>query len=475
MTIRRADLRFALPAPVRRATVLGLPEWREALTLAGIAVVDGSSAADLAVAPTSRAGEAARSGTPMIVLEGRTATRLRLDGFRIRRYLPLPGLSDPDLVLPLERDTPADYALLRWRPAEARLKRARNRAVAALVRAGAVAPLRPLGFAAAREDGPPFLISAAAALGVPADARWFMTLGQGDVLTRAAFHLFPRGSSDPAWVLKFARVPGHDEPFVRDEQGLRLAQEAGDVVARHAPHLVGRLEAHGLPLSVETAAIGERLSTLLRRTEATEQIERVAGWLVEVGRSTAGPSAELGPERRRLAEEVLPSWPGVPADLVARLPPLPGVLQHNDVGSWNIVVGEDGFVVLDWESARRPGLPLWDLLYFLVDALPLVEGARTPAERADRAMALLRGASVWSPMLFDWLRKAAAAAAMPPAAIGPVATLCWLHHGLSHVTRGRAATGIEPGASVSIPPVERIAAGWLADPALGPDWSPGRD
>src|SRR6266508_3246896 len=136
---------------------------------------------------------------------------------------------------------------------------------------------------------------------------------------------------------------------------------------------------------------------------------------------------------------------------------------------------QDDEAVLDWESARRPGLPLWDLLYFLVDALPLVEGARTPAERADRALALLRGASVWSLMLFDWLRKAAAAAAMPPAAIGPVATLCWLHHGLSHVTRGRAATGIEPGASVSIPPVERIAAGWLADPALGPDWSPGRD
>jgi len=477
LNLRRADIRFALPDPARRAIVVGLPEWREALTLAGVDVVAAEDGIDLAVAPASRAREITTRGARMVVLEGRAVPlSLRSGGYRAHRYLPLPDIAAPDLVLPLARSAPARYALQRWRPADTGLKRARNAAVAGLVHAGAFPPVRPLQIAGVRSAGPPFLVRAAQPLGVPQDVDWFLTLGQGDALTRAVFHLFRAGSPDPEWILKFARVRGHDEPFRRDERGLSLARAAGDAVARHAPALLGRSECDGLAFSVETAAVGERLSTLLRRPTPEiakiAAIERVAAWLLEVAQSTARPPVALEAELERL-DGVVARWApqGAERDLVRRLGPVSGTLQHNDPGSWNIVMDEKGFTVVDWESARETGLPLWDLLYFLVDALPLVEGADTVEERAEGALALLRGERSSSSLLFEWVRRGAAATNVPADSVGVIATLCWLHHGLSHTERERASERTQVDGPSVVPPVERIAAAWLADPALGPGWN----
>jgi hypothetical protein len=472
VSLARADLRFALPQPVRHASVLGgLDAWREGLRLAGVEV-DGDRP-DLAVAPARLARAAIATGAAMIILEGRSFRGLARLGFDVRRYLPLPGPEAPDLVLPLGAAAPAVYALERWRPGYGIVKRARNRAVAKLASRGALPALRVLQAVGQRERQPPFLVAAAADAGIPPDAPWFLTPGHGDPLTRGVFHLFRPGSAEPAWVLKFARIAGYRDPFDRDERGLRLAAAAPAAAAR-APRLLTRLEVEGLHASVETAATGEQLSSLMRRApaRARNSIDAVADWIIRVGAETASPPDALGEERARLAGDVLPRWAehGVPSDLVDRLPSLRGVVQHNDLGTWNVVVSSDGFTAVDWESARACGLPLWDLLYFLVDALPQLDGARSMEERAGGALRLLRGESPSSPVLFAWLRKAAADAGLPAGAVGAVATLCFLHHGLSHVARERAVETAEVGGERVLPPVERIAPAWLEDPTLGPAW-----
>jgi hypothetical protein len=386
-------------------------------------------------------------------------------------------VAEPDLVVPLEPEVPARYALERWRPATGWLKQGRNRIAGRLIETGWIPPLRALQTVGSRQNGQPFLIRAAVSLGVPEDVSWFLTPGQAEPLTRGVFTLFrPRGR-EPEWALKFARVRGYSEPFEEDERGLRLAATAGPIVERHAPRWLGRLHVEGFHASVESAAVGERLSTLIRHRDSAESvstaIEAIASWLLQLARSTAGPPGSLHDERRRLAETVLPEWVerGAPRDLVDRLPQLAPVLQHNDVGSWNIVVGSPTeFVVVDWESAREHGLPLWDLLYFLVDVLSKVDGARTRKERAERSLRLLRGDSPSSPLLFAWVRRAVAEAGIPPDAVGVIATLCWLDHGLSHVARSEASERVQPGSAI-VPPVERIAPVWLRDPALGPSWS----
>jgi hypothetical protein len=460
-------------------SVLGdLAGWRSGLRSAGHTKAAGARP-DVAVATGGHVREALASGAETLLVEGRVPRRrLRQAGFAVERFLPLPSVDRAEILLPLERAHVARYALERWSPPRGRRKHVRNRLLLRLLERGAFPPLRPLVVLAARRPAPPFLVREASVLGLPADADWLLTPGQGDELARGAFHLFPPGEPDPAWIVKFARVPGYVEPFERDERGLRLAERVGPAATARAPRLLGRFDVDGLHASVETAAAGQRLLGFLHsgasRTAKLAAVESVASWLLEVARETAAPPDALAGERRRLAEDVLPAWRklGAPPALVERVPPLPGVVQHNDLGSWNIVIGRGGFIAVDWESAREVGFPLWDLWYFLADALAHLDRARTSAARAAHFVRLFSGELPSSRLLHGWTRRAAGAAGVPLAALGPLATLCWLSHGAADRAR-RAAAGPTAGLAGEVVTVEHLARLWLSHPALGPRWQGG--
>ncbi len=466
VSLRRVDSRFVLPQAVHRAAVFGLPEWESGLHEAGVELVQ-AGAVDLAVAPVARASEAVALDAPAVMLEGRGGARaLRRQGYRILRCLPLPTLESPDLLVPLGRGMPVDYALRTWRPGASRVKRARNTMLARLSRVGALPAVRPEHTVGLRVAAPPAPIAGAHEFGVPLTAGWFLTLGQGDALTRAVFHVFAPGADRPAWALKVARMRDYDASFRRDERGLSLVHAAGGSAAAHAPHLVGRFTVDGHHASLETAAVGERLSTLLPRRTAAARAAflDVANWTESVGLETA---AEGGGEVARLAREVIPRW-NVGPDILEAVRTVPGVLQHNDLGTWNVVAEARGrFTVLDWESARNDGMPLWDLLYFAVDALGQLDGAATFEHRTRHAVRLLRGELPSSGELFGLVRRYVQTLGLASESVGPLATLCWLHHGLSHVARAEAGGSSDPAA---VPPVERIAPIWLEDPLLGPGW-----
>jgi len=325
------------------------------------------------------------------------------------------------------------------------------------------------------------LVAAAGELGVPANVSWFLTFGQGDALSRNAFQLFRLGSDEPEWILKFARVAGYSERFDNDERGLRLARAAGNAVAAHAPRLVGRFDVDGVHASVETAAAGRRLRDALLtpgdRAGKLRLIERIAGWISELGQSTRSSSEAMGPERERLRNEVVPSWTefGLNPGLVDDLPVLPAVAQHNDLGTWNVVADDGDFVVLDWENVREAALPLWDLLYFLGDAFVLLDGSVAPAERPARVVRLFAGEASSSPELFSLVRRATEAAAVPADAVGAIATLCWLSHSLSASAHNVDLATFTPGDPPRMHGLEGIAQAWMTHPALGPDWIAWRD
>jgi hypothetical protein len=326
---------------------------------------------------------------------------------------------------------------------------------------------------------PPLIVSAAGEFGVPPSSQWFLTLGRGDQLSRNAFQLFEPGSAVPSWVLKFVRVAGYREPFDRDERGLAIAA-GSPTTAAHAPRLVARFEVEGIDASLETAAVGELLKRLLEsrlpRSEGIRHIEKIAAWVVEISRRTKAAPDALEAERARLLQDVVPAWAelGGRAALVHSLPPIPSVLQHNDLGCWNIVVGDGSFTALDWESARSHGLPLWDLAYFLTDALATLDGIRGD-EWGRFVVGLYRGELSHSRLLFDWIRRGAEATAVPADAVGPILTLGWMHHGLSHVARGAALANARAVGYPSPTPLGKVARLWLTAPGLGPGWRSWRD
>jgi hypothetical protein len=458
--------------PVAPQTVFvasGLDPWRDGFDQAGLEAVHERP--DLAVVG-GRADLPA--GAEAVVVVGRGGRRLLRGRVGVRRFATVPGPAEPHLIVPVDRRHVARYAIGNWTAPASPARRLRNELAGLAVALGSFPDL-PRSLTVAAPAGPPFAVAAAQPFGVPADADWFLTLGHGDALTRAAFQLFRAGAREPAWVLKLSRVPGYSEPFDRDEHGLGLAAGAGGRVAAHAPRLLGRFEAAGLPCSLETAAVGRRLTFLLQaagsRAGKLEAIEAVAAWTLAVAQETAAPPEALAEERTRLERAVLPRWPEAAGDLVSRLPRLPAVLQHNDLGCWNIVVGRDGFTAVDWESARAHGLPLWDLLYFLTDALVQLDGAWDPVRREAHAARLLAGETESSAVLFRWVRAAVEALAIPPDAVGPVVTLGWLHHGLSPVARDEAAQSLAPGLRSEDTFAEWMSKVWLREPGLGVGWS----
>jgi hypothetical protein len=476
--LRRVDLRFALPQPVRQAAVLGgLAAWRDGLAQAGAEVIEpGSGRPDLVVAPRALAQKALAVGAGMVVLEGPARRRLERAGLAARQLLVRPRREEPSLVVPLDERLPARYAAEHLSLVDRRWKLVRAAVAKGLIQARLFPSLPSTITVGSREPGPPYLVAGAAELGVPPASGWVLALGLGDVLSRNLFYLFPPGQAEPAWVLKFARLPGYREPFDRDQHGLELAARAGDVVARHAPRLLGRLHVEGIHASLETAAPGRRLRDLLlrpgHRRDKLRLIDRVADWIVAMHKATSAPPETLAPELDRLRRQVLPLWAdhGASADLVDALPPLPAVLQHNDLGSWNIAVGSTTFTVVDWESARERGLPLWDLFYFLADALALLDGCPGGATRPQHTTRLFRGELPTSPILFRWTRRAADALRIPRRAVGPLATLCWLHHARSPAQRAAALDAYAPGSAAPLHGTEQVAGAWLADPALGLAW-----
>lgn len=156
--------------------------------------------------------------------------------------------------------------------------------------------------------------------------------------------------------------------------------------------------------------------------------------------------------------------------IVDTLPSLPSVMQHNDLGTWNVVAEGDEFTVADWENARAAGMPLWDLLYFLADALVLVDWPYSPGQFPGRMTRLFAGEAPSSSLLFSWVRRAVDAPRVPTSAVGAITTLCWLSH--SHALAVHNMYLAER--TLQDPPLhalDGVAGAWMRHPALGPSWS----
>ena len=257
----------------------------------------------------------------------------------------------------------------------------------------------------------------------------------------------------------------YDASFRRTSAGSRSCMLREAAPRRTRPTWWGASTVDGHHASLETAAVGERLSTLLPRRTAAARAAflDVANWTESVGLETA---AEGGGEVARLAREVIPRW-NVGPDILEAVRTVPVSCSTTTSGrGTSLRRRAASFTVLDWESARDDGIPLWDLLYFAVDALGQLDGAATFEHRTRHAVRLLRGE-------LPPRRAVRARPSLRPTlgirvGVGrPLATLCWLHHGLSHVARAEAGGSSDPAA---VPPVERIAPIWLEDPLLGPGW-----
>jgi thiamine kinase-like enzyme len=156
--------------------------------------------------------------------------------------------------------------------------------------------------------------------------------------------------------------------------------------------------------------------------------------------------------------------------VIEKLPLVPAVLQHGDVYGENVLLaGDGGFTVVDWESAREHGLPLWDILYFLTRAIAALDDLRTEAEREEHFVQLWLGELPSSELLFRWTRRAVEAVGIPTEAVGTLATLLWLSYAQLDSDQAAEIEAIE-GAAAEQPATVQFARRLLTEPGLGPGW-----
>lgn len=475
VSVKITDARLLAPNAIRRVALLGsLDGWRDALETIDVEVVE--EAPDLVVATGALLDEAIALDAPTVIVLGAGRHRLRRAGYATRTLLTRAGADSPRLFVPVDARAASGHALLARVPGRSPLKRLLVRLVLAGLRLGI--PLPGSITLATREPGLPRLLAGARTLGAAPGPDWYLVTGVGDDLQRIVWFCFAEGNKDPQWVVKCSRIPGNSEPFDREEASLIALDALPAVLRRNAPSLLGRFEIDRQPATVETAAVGQPLHLVLpglRAAEASKLIDAIAEWIVALGRATLRTADELRPELIRLDHEVVPHWRplGAPVGLASSLPRSGAVLQHNDLGCWNIVVRDGSFTVVDWESTTRAGLPLWDLIYFLTDALTARVATGSNDSKEQAVLALLRGELELSTVLFERLRLAADAFSLPYDAVGPIATLAWLQHGLSADARARrgALRRAATGRASQVGPLQRVARPWLSDPALGIGWS----
>lgn len=414
------------------------------------------------------------AGQAGLVIPGtKGASALRKAGFKTTTCLALPDASSPAIVVPVGFRS-ALRSLMRDLSATApAAKRLRNRALAELLPRGVVPPTLPVLTIAARAWGAPFLVRAAGERMNLKVAEWMALFGSGDDLARSAFLLFPKDERDPAFALKFARIPGLVEPFDQDERGLEVAK-SNPVLAERSPKLLARFDTAGLHASVETAAVGNKLIAELTgagsRASKLRPVKRIVDWLIEAAGYPSGSADDLRTEIIRLEDGVFSKLPRGGAGAARALDGLLPVAQHNDLGSWNIFVREDSFTAVDWESARLHALPLWDLLYFLCDALAIIDGAESVAEKEDHFVELSQGSLDSSRLYFESIDRYVRRSVIPNSSVGALATTCWLHHGESE--RGRKARLAEFEIGEAWPnPSRGRASRWLQEEGLGPQWA----
>jgi hypothetical protein len=443
-------------------------EWTQQLTAVGIEPVRGGAPADLAVGSPADVAALVALATPCVLVEGDARRRLRRAGYGVDAFVVFPDPRRPRLVAAGRHPTAAAYAVRTRIAPRTKLKRLRRDAVAALLERNVISPCLPLVTVGQREAAAPFLVSAAESeLGV-SGIGWFLLCGAGDALSRGVFMLFAAEAAEPGWAMKFSRVRGYDEPFRREEEALGLAREVGAIVRDHAPAPVTRMTINGRAASIETAASGCTLDSALEGSAPTSEkvalVERVAEWIVAASAASRAPADRLGAEWGRVVQ--------LAAAVPIAMPEAPffdPVLQHNDLGGWNVIVGRDRFVAVDWESSRRYGAPLWDLWYFLVHVLPLLANVDQSA-RDEYVRRLFRGEDEWSELLFRWTLRAADALGVPAGRLGLLATLCWLHHARSHPLRAARLVEHAPADSALTLVTERLPRIWLGDDGLGPEW-----
>jgi len=131
--------------------------------------------------------------------------------------------------------------------------------------------------------------------------------------------------------------------------------------------------------------------------------------------------------------------------ILATLCDLPLVCEQRDCSPWNILIADDGgLVILDWESAEPRGLPMLDLVYFLTYLIFFLDGALESKRFTESYRTLLDPATFTGRIVADCQQIYMDCVGLDPIVLRPLRLLTWLIHSRSEYQRFVAESAGQP-------------------------------
>jgi hypothetical protein len=299
------------------------------------------------------------------------------------------------------------------------------------------------------------------------DSVALVTSGQDDG-SRVVLLPFRAGERAPTAAVKVARLSCSNDRTCSEHATLKeIRRRLPYARADSVPAAEALNTWNQLSVAVESPARGPTIlvssgSCLASRAERIADLQLTADWLREFNRACttrvlsafeivgrieqpiAAFTRAFGstPDREQLFARVR-------RDAAALSPaPLPEVIQHNDLGPWNVHRHGRRVTVIDWEFDRaaradRRGLPMTDLVYFVSYWLFTARRLRSPHARRS-AFAQLFTSIPAEPLaaaahreLNFYLREMGIRAEYAPLLV----TLTWIERALDRLTRADSGSG----------------------------------
>lgn len=398
-----------------------------------------AAAVDRLVSPTGAlwvdgAAPAGLEGTPLAVAatpvlgEPRTLAAAGDDG--LRRFLARLGLSSP-VVEPQRLEAPAR------RVTRGRLARLGWRRATLVVRHP---PARP-------DEPPAWLQAMAAAEGVDlAGMRWALSATGRYRSRKVVLFLLDRRADTPRYVVKMPRHPDEGGRLEREAAALAHVASAGVDDAVAVPRVVfsGTVGRERLPVLGQLGLAGAPFRRRMTGRPDDPLLATLVDWVTGLGAGSAAPAGpgEVAERLEPLLHDFLRGGASdeerrVLTGAVAALceaPDLPLVLEHGDLGVWNVLVRLDGRpAVLDWEAGVPRGMPLWDLLYLLRSYT--ASSTRAGSDRARAVLDLLEGRPPLGDCFTGASDRYASALRLDPSLLVPLLLTCWMHRAQKEASR----------------------------------------
>ncbi len=211
------------------------------------------------------------------------------------------------------------------------------------------------------------------------------------------------------------------------------------------------LGAHnGLAILGQKAVQGEpfRLRTLA--TPECPIARNAVDWIVRLGKHSADRYAASPDQVAQALDKLLEQLVGIYrlsekhklflsrqiASISQSSENFPLVFQHGDPGTWNMLVSDQGqVIVIDWEAGEPQGIPLWDLFYFFRSFAAWI--ARTQGQR-NSLTAFFQNFFTPSPLaslLIEATRCYIHNTGLEENLVEPLFYMCWVHRALKEATR----------------------------------------